>query len=75
LPRATEGALDADDGRQQDVDLASLDFLDGADVQVNEFGKPLLCDALGSALTADIYAELSELRLDFTIRRHAPLGR
>ena len=47
---------------QQDVDMTGLDFLDGADVQINRFSKFLLRDFSGHPLPANIHAERLELR-------------
>ena len=49
-------------GGQQDIDMTGLNFLDGADVQINRFSKFLLRDFSGHPLPANIHAERLELR-------------
>jgi len=62
-PAALEGCLESDQGRHKDVCLARLDLLDGADVQFDKFGQPLLRHLLAHSLAADIRAEHFELLL------------
>jgi hypothetical protein len=42
--------------------LAGLDLLDGADIQVHQFGQLLLGDFTGHPLPPDIAAESFDLR-------------
>jgi len=39
VPRATQGALNAEQRRQENVELARLEFRDGADVQIDRLGE------------------------------------
>jgi hypothetical protein len=52
VPRAIHGVPNADQRRQQDVHLAGLDFLVGADVQVGEFAEARLCHSFRAAFAA-----------------------
>ncbi len=53
---------------QQDVDMTSLDFLDGADVQINKFRQAFLRDFFSHPLPANIHAERLELRRLFRVQ-------
>jgi len=61
IPRALQRMMQPLDGRQQDVHMAGLDLLDGADVQVHQFGQFLLGDFTGHPLPADVSAETLDL--------------
>ena len=67
--------MDTDQGREQNVDLTRFDFLDGADIQVNEFCEPFLRETFAGPFAANTCAELFKLRLDFLADCHAPLSR
>lgn len=75
VPRALEAALNAHESGEQDVELSRLDLLHGAQVQIGEFGQPLLRQTFGGALAADVGPEAFELRLNFLGCRHALLSR
>jgi hypothetical protein len=53
-----------DESCGQNVDLASLNLLDGADIQVNKFSELLLSEAARISFAADISAELPKLLSD-----------
>jgi hypothetical protein len=61
-------------GRQQDVDVAALDLLNGADVQIDQFREPLLRQFLSHPLSADVGPEGQTL-WNFPTFSHAPVGR
>jgi hypothetical protein len=75
FPRTVEGATDALQRRQQNVHLTGLDFLDGAGVQVGEFGKALLRHPFRATLAAHVPTKLLELRFNLLVRWHALLSR
>jgi len=75
VPRATQGALNAEQRRQEDVQLARLDLLYGANVQVHQFGETLLCQPACDTFAAHVSTEPFQLRFDLLSRRHAPLRR
>jgi hypothetical protein len=75
VPRALQRALDADKCCEQNVKLSRLDLLHSAQVQVGEFGQPLLSQTFGSALATDVCPESYQLRLNFLGGCHAPLSR
>ena len=74
-PGATQGRLKPDSRRDQDIDVTGLDFLDRADVEIDEFRQAFLGHSFFNPLTTDIGPELLELPLYGGIIRHAPLGR
>jgi len=63
IPGAPQSVLDPPGRGEEDVDLASLDPLDVADVEVHLFGQFLLGNGPGVAFTADILAELLDIFL------------
>jgi len=67
--------LDADQGREQNVNLAGFDFLDSADIQVNKFCEPFLRETFAGSFSANICTELFELCRNFLCDWHAPLSR
>jgi hypothetical protein len=67
--------LDAENRCQKDVDLAGLDFLHGADVQIDEFSQSLLCHRLGIAFPANICPKFSQLSFFFATDGHGALSR
>jgi len=64
VPRATQGALNAEQRRQEDVQLARLDLLYGANVQVHQFGETLLCQPACDTFAAHVSTEPFQLRFD-----------
>ena len=50
IPGALQRAMNADQGRQQDIQLTRFDFLDRPDIQIDQFREPLLRQALIGAL-------------------------
>ena len=62
-PGAGQGALNAQDGRDQDVDVAGFDFLNRAEIQVGQFREALLGDCPGGSLTANITSQPAEIVL------------
>ena len=75
VPSTPQRLLEPHHGRQQDVDVAGLDFLDRPDVQIHQFGQFFLGDFPGHPLPANIAAESRYLCFLFGIERHAPLRR
>ena len=75
VPLALQGALDADESGEEDVELTGFDLLHGAQVQVSEFGQPLLRQTFGGALAANVCPKPFELRLNFLGSSHALLSR
>jgi hypothetical protein len=57
LPVAPQRLPEPQDGRQQDVHVASLHFLNRPDVEVHQFGQLFLRDFLGHPLPANVAAE------------------
>jgi hypothetical protein len=55
--------------------LSGFDFLHRPDVQINQFGKFLLCNALGGPFATDTRAEFLQLSVNFGVAWHALLGR
>jgi len=62
VPLAPQRLFQSQHRGQQDVDMAGLNFLDGADVQIHRLGEFLLRDFSGHPLPANIHAERLELR-------------
>ncbi len=75
VPRALQGVMNASQRRQQNIHLTRFDLLDGSDVQVNQFRKPLLRQTFVGAFAPDICPELFELRSNLFGSRHSPLSR
>lgn len=63
VPSTSQSVLDPPGRGEEDVDLAGLDSLDVANVQVHLFGQFLLGNGPGVAFTADILAELLDIFL------------
>jgi hypothetical protein len=59
--RAVQRFADSDGGRDQDVRLASLDFLDISDVQPDQFRQTFLSNSFCHPFTANICAQLFQL--------------
>ena len=57
-----QSSLDANQSGQENVDVARLDLLNGADIQVHQFGQLLLRQSSRIPLTAEIGTELFKLR-------------
>jgi hypothetical protein len=74
-PRAAQRLLDSYRRRHEHVNASGLDLLDGADVQVNQFGQAFLGDFLFHPLTADVCSDTFQSFLDHGIVWHALLGR
>ena len=53
--------VQAQHGGQQDVHMAGLNLLDGADVEIHPFGQLFLGDFFSHPLPADLAAERLEL--------------
>ena len=75
LPRAAECVLHSQDRSEEDVHVTGLDFLHRPDVQVHQFGEPLLGQVPTNPLTPQIGSEDSQLLLGWTGQGHAPLRR
>ena len=67
LPIATKGLPEPQNGRQQDVHVASLNFLNRPDVEVHQFGQFFLSDFLYHPLPANVAAESLDLSSLFGI--------
>jgi hypothetical protein len=74
IPRTFQRMLKPQDGGEENVDVARLDLLHGADVEVHQFGETFLRQTLGRPRSADVGPE-SHRRGIFSAFRHAPLGR
>ena len=74
LPRAFQCALQSKNSRHQNVDVAALNLLNSADVQIDEFCQPLLREIASHPLAADIGSKGHTLGISSSFR-HAPLGR
>jgi hypothetical protein len=75
VPGAIQGALDAEQRGQQDIELARLDFLHGANVQIDQFRQSFLRQPAGCALPTHVRAKPIQLRCDLFAERHGPLRR
>ena len=67
VPIAPQGFPKPENGCQQDVHIARLNFLNGPDVEIDQFGQSFLGDFLGHALPANIAAESFDLSSLFRI--------
>jgi len=56
--------LNAQGSGEENVCFASLDFLNGADVEVHKLGEPFLRDVLSNTLAPKIRAECRKLFVD-----------
>jgi hypothetical protein len=74
IPRTFQRMLKPQDGGEEDVDVARLDLLHGADVEVHQFGETFLRQTLSRPRSADVGPESYRRRI-FSAFRHAPLGR
>ncbi len=75
VPRASQCLPNAECGRHEHIDVARLDFLDGADVEVNEFGQPLLGNPFFRPLAAHVGTDFLQVSFNGPIVWHALLGR
>lgn len=74
IPRTFQRMLKPQDGGEENVDVARLDLLHGADVEVHQFGETFLRQILSRPRSADVGTEGHRLGI-FSAFRHAPLGR
>jgi hypothetical protein len=62
IPRTAQRFAQSQRRREQDIDVAGLDLLHGADVQVHQLGQFFLCDFSVHSFPANILAESFDLR-------------
>jgi len=74
-PLAIQSPLNADYSCQMDIDVSSLDFLDGANIQVNKLGEAFLCQPVFDTLASKVRAELLQFFFGLFNERHAPIRR
>jgi hypothetical protein len=74
-PRAVQGALDAEQRGQQDIESACLDFLHGANVQIDQFGELFLRHIPCGVFAPNVRSELLQFRDSLFAERHARLRR
>ena len=74
-PWTFQGTLDTQNRGKQQVYFTRLDFLKAAQMQIGEFGKPLLCQVFCVTFPAQICAEPLDVNPVFTRQWHALLRR
>jgi len=67
IPRTAQCLAQAQHRRQQDVDVASFDLLDGSNVQIYQLGQFFLGDLPMHSLSAEVHPEGFDLRSLFGI--------
>jgi hypothetical protein len=75
IPMAIQRLLQPHGGGHQDVQLPSLDALQGADVQIRLLGQAFLGQASGNALAAHIGTESLQLSRQLSFYWHGALHR
>lgn len=75
VPRAPQGFLESQNRRQENVEIARFDFLNGADVQIHQLGKPQLRELPRHTLAPNVLSESLQPRLNLAALGHAPLRR
>ena len=66
-PRTVQRVLNPHGCCHQNVNLSGFDFLHRPDVQINQFGKFLLRNALGDPFATDTRAEFLQLSVNFGV--------
>jgi hypothetical protein len=74
-PRTVEGTLDTSGCCDEDIEFSGFDLLNGADVQIGQFGKSLLGYSPLASFAAHACPEPSQFTLNLLSRGHAPLRR
>lgn len=75
MPNAPERPLEPEHSGEQNVELARLDLLKRADVEIGHLGKPLLRQPFGAALAANVRSEARQFVVFSSGGWHAPLRR
>ena len=61
FPRTAQCLLQTQHRRQQNVHMAGFNLLDGANIQIDQFGQLFLGDFVAHSLTANVAAESLQL--------------
>ena len=75
FPCAAKRPLKSTYGGHENIDLASLDFLNGSNVQVHQLGKLFLGELACAPLPSHVCPEFENIGSNFLFRGHAPLSR